>query len=56
MPGLKREEIVFLNRLRRDYAQDELPHGERIRYDFARAILIVTHLNDEIEKLIRLKA
>jgi hypothetical protein len=55
MPGLNRADIVFLNRMQVEYTNDKLPNTEQIRYDFARMIGVVTRLNDEIEKLTRMK-
>lgn len=51
MAGLKRVDVVYLNRLQRDYSQDKLPNPEQVRFDFARMISIVTYLNDEIEQI-----
>ena len=56
MPGLRRADLVFLNRMQVDYAKDSLPNPEQIRHDLARMIGIVVFLNDEIDKLLRRKA
>ncbi len=49
MLGLRRDEMVILNRLRHEYNKDALPDVEQIRSDFERVIAVVTRLNDEID-------
>ncbi len=56
MPGIRRDEIVYINRLVRDYSQDELPNPEQIRYDFGRLAGIIHALDKEIEKMSKREA
>ncbi len=47
---MDRSEQVRLNRLQRDYTQDELPNQEQIRFDFGWLAGLVLRLNDQVEK------
>lgn len=51
--GLTRADIVRINRMQREYTQDELPHREQIIFDNGWLIGLVMRLDEEINKLRR---
>lgn len=54
-PGLTRPERVFLNRITADYQRDELPNQERIRYDAHLLVSLALKLDEQIEKMMRIR-
>lgn len=56
MEGLKRSDLVNLNRIQRLYTTaDKLPNAEQIRYDVAWLLNALARLNAQLAEVLRYK-
>ena len=53
MPGLKRDEAVFLNRVLKEYTQDRIPNEEQVRHDIGRLCNTISRIAMEIDKMLK---
>lgn len=50
--GLTRSESVFINRMMEDYNKDDMPTGDRVRFDMIRMATMVVRLDAELKKAV----